>query len=273
VVEGMSPTDELANRAAAVLGIPCVCLQQGWSPFVHVGFRNMSFAAMAVWGEGFAALLRPGNPDQRFVAVGSFALASEVGFGREELAAAVGNRPAVAFFLQPDSPVITPVHQAAFHELVTRTAVRLPGSAILVREHPASPLPTAEREALVAIGAQMVKPERFALRAILETAQVAVSIYSTSLIEAVAMGAVPLVFNPTSMPRYEPDLESLGAGLERRSVEDAEDAIAELMCDSEARTALRDAGEGFRSGFFAAEDSPADRVISLVDDVTCTDGS
>jgi hypothetical protein len=264
VVEGMSPVDEIANRAAGVLGIPCFCLQQGWSPFVHVGFRNMTFDAMAVWGEGFADLLRPYNPDQRFVAAGSFALAAEVAAGREELASRVGGRPAVAFFLQPESPLIHRRHQAALRRLVMRVATELPECVVLVREHPAAALPAAERDALAAAGVLFAAPERFALRAVLDVADVAVSIYSTSLVEAAALGVVPIVFNPTSMPHYSPDIQALGVGFERKSVDDTEEAIATALRDRVERESLRAGTDRFRTRFFAQHGSPADRVLELV---------
>src|SRR5207245_2731811 len=53
VVEGNAPQDETINQACAQLGIPTVCVQQGWSPVLHNGFRNMSYTRMTVWGQGF----------------------------------------------------------------------------------------------------------------------------------------------------------------------------------------------------------------------------
>jgi hypothetical protein len=272
VVEGMSPGDELANRAARQLGIPTLCLQQGWSPFVHAGFRNMSYGAMAVWGQGFADLLAPSNPRQRFVAAGSFTLAAEVDTGRAELAATLTGRRAVAFFLQPRSPLIRSEHQEALLDLVARTAGRLSDRAVLVREHPGAPLATGEREALLAGGALLAEPGRFSLRAVLEVARTAVSIYSTSLVEAAAMGCVPIVFNPTSMPRYSPDLEALGAGVEARTVEEAEEAVVRLTEDEPARTELRPGLEGFRAAFFGGSASPADEVVGLLDELVAARG-
>ena len=76
--------------------ISCLCIQQGWSPIVHNGFRNMSFSAMLTWGEGFAELLRPHNPAQRFVVTGSpvFDRRHDGCSGRQRLRAATGgSRP------------------------------------------------------------------------------------------------------------------------------------------------------------------------------------
>src|SRR5699024_10609006 len=70
LAEGNAPEDETLARVGARLGLPTICVQQGWSPLVHTGFRNMSFAAMAMWGEGFGEILAPANPGQHFLAVG-----------------------------------------------------------------------------------------------------------------------------------------------------------------------------------------------------------
>ena len=48
VVEGNSPTDIIMSEASRFLDIPCFCIQQGWSPYVHSGFRNMCFTEMFV---------------------------------------------------------------------------------------------------------------------------------------------------------------------------------------------------------------------------------
>lgn len=267
VVEGMSSADEVANRAAHALGIPTVCLQQGWSPFVHAGFRNMTYDAMAVWGDGFAELLAPHNPAQRFAPVGSFVLAADVAAGRDALAEELGRRPAIAFFLQPISPLIRDEHQREMLELVRRTADELPDCRVLVREHPAWPLDDETRQRLADAGIVLVDAARFSLRPVLEASLAAVSIYSTSLVEAAALGCVPVVFNSTSMPRYSPDLDALEAGVETRTVDEAVRAIARVAQDAAARGRLTAGAERFRSRFFADDASPADATVRLIDEL------
>jgi hypothetical protein len=267
VVEGMSASDELANRAARALAIATLCVQQGWSPFVHSGFRNMSYDAMAVWGEGFAELLAPHNPGQRFSAVGSFALAAEIAAGREALAEELDGRPAVTFFLQPLSPLIRDEHQRAMLDLARRAAAELPECRVLVREHPGWPLDDATRRELTDADIALVDPARFSLRPVLEVSLAAVSIYSTSLVEAAAMGCVPVIFNPTSMPRYSPDLDALEAGIEARTPDAALRAIARVVEDGDARGRLISGAERFRSQFFADDASPADATVRLIDEL------
>ena len=72
VPEGNTPEDEILARVAERHGIASACIQQGWSPILHPAFHNLSYGAMLVWGEGFADLLAPANPRQRFIATGNF---------------------------------------------------------------------------------------------------------------------------------------------------------------------------------------------------------
>ena len=77
LVEGNAPQDAIIHQACVQLSIPVVCVQQGWSPIVHNGFRNMSYTKMLVWGDGFKDILQPFNPEQNFVVTGSHAVDSE----------------------------------------------------------------------------------------------------------------------------------------------------------------------------------------------------
>ena len=272
MVEGMSPGDEVANRAAHALGIPTLCLQQGWAPDVHVGFRNMSYDAMSVWGQGFADLLAPSNPAQRFVPIGNFSLTAEPGTDRAELAGKLDGRPAVAFFLQTRTTIMRREHEEALLALIERVTQRLPRAAILVREHPAWPVDGDARSAFEDSGIILVDPGRFSLLAVLEAASTAVSIASTCLVEAAAVGCLPIVFNPTSLPRYSPDLEALGAGVEARTLQEAEDAVVRLMEDDQARAALAPGLARFRERFFADDGSTPDKVVELLDELVAANG-
>jgi hypothetical protein len=99
---------------------------------------------------------------------------------------------------------------------------------------------------------------------VLEASLAAVSIYSTSLVEAAALGCVPVVFNPTSMPHYTPDLDALEAGIEARTVDAARQAIARLVDDAHEHGRLTAGAERFRSRFFADDASPADATVRLI---------
>ena len=268
VVEGGGPIDELANAAAHALRVPSVCLQQGWSPVVHSGFRRMSCDRMAVWGEGFRDLLAPFNPGLDFAVTGNPALGGGPASGR--LAAELDGRPAVAFFLQSTSAWIQPSDLDLMYELVRRAADRHPRAAVLVREHPGAPLGAAEREALGArANVRLVPASEWSLREVLDATSVAVSIYSTSLLEAAALGVPAVVFNPTSVPPLEPDLEALGAGLRAADVAGALEALDRLVAPVNGRAGLEAGSAAVRDRYFAgARPGAAGRMARAIETAT-----
>jgi hypothetical protein len=265
-IEGMSPLDELAAAAARRLGISSICVQQGWSPLIHAGFRGMGHTTMAVWGEGFAELLAPHNPGVRFAVTGNPALDAELSTGR--LRATIGDSAAVAFFLQSTSAWIREEHLRGFHELVTETAAALPETVVLVREHPGAPLSDDERRRMSsAENVRLVPAPDWSLREVLEAADLNVSIYSTSLLEGAALGTPAVIFNPTSLPPLEPDLVRLGAATRAASVDAAREQIAAGLNDPGERERLREGTAVVRDRYFAGGDAAdaAKRIAALVD--------
>lgn len=265
VAEGNSPHDELANRAAASLGIPCICVQHGWSPIVHSGFRRFSFERMLVWGDRFAELLAPHNPGQRFVATGNHALAP--GEDAARLAALLAGRPAVGFYAQATSQLIVPAHRAALFDLIRRFAENRPGAVALVREHPGWPLTAQERAALARDNVLLAPPHEYRLADVLCATVATVSIYSTTLLESAALGRPALVANPTSLPRYSPDLEELGAGVERRDPGELLPLLERLVDEPGERAAFADGLARTRERFFSALGGEAlERIAAEVED-------
>lgn len=97
VVEGNAYQDVVTSEACRLLEIPCFCIQQGWSPYIHTGFRNMSFSEMFVWGNRFAEMLRVYNPNQIFTVTGSHAIQLSDLMVKSDFARAIGffcSRPA-----------------------------------------------------------------------------------------------------------------------------------------------------------------------------------
>jgi hypothetical protein len=265
VVEGMSPLDEIGSQASKALGIRSICLQQGWSPLVHAGFRGMTHSTMAVWGQGFRELLEPHNPGVEFAVTGNPVLGAELSTGR--LREQIGDRRSVAFFLQSTSSWIGETHLRALHELVGRTARELPHAIVLVREHPGAPLSEAERAAMAAPpNVKMAPAGELSLREVLDAADVAVSIYSTSLLEGAALGTPAVIFNPTSLPPFEPDLAACGAAERADDAQVALAAIARILSDDDHRERMRAATATAREHFFAGGDS-ADAALRTAEEI------
>ncbi len=251
LAEGNQVDDELINRAARRLGIPVVCIQQGWCPIVHNGFRHLTFTKMLVWGEGFVELLRPYSPRQAFVVTGNHTLAAPP-------PADAADRRSITFFLQCESMLISPAAWQEFLALLRRVAATLTGTPIRVREHPNHPLPQATRAELERFPhLEMVPHPQFRMAEVLATTLLSVTIYSTTILESIAAGVVPLVVNLTPLPRYSPDVAAAGAGIEVHGCEEAFRVLARAAGDPGGLARFAEPMARFRRRYFDQGERPA----------------
>jgi hypothetical protein len=245
VVEGNAPSDEVINQACKLLGIPCICIQQGWSPIIHAAFRGFSFSKMLVWGDEFARLLAPYNPQQRFVATGSHVI------GPEGPVAHGARRDAISFFLQARSPMIDDAVWDGFLALLHAVARRCSARPILAREHPSAPLDEATRSRLRQLSnVELVDPRQVSLHDQLVRSRIAVSLFSTTLFESAAAGVVPVAVNPRVLRTFVPSLGAAGVGVEPTSWAEAESAIVQLSEDDDLLAQHVAACASFTGAFF-----------------------
>jgi predicted metal-dependent HD superfamily phosphohydrolase len=246
VPEGNAPINELVNRAAQSISIPTLCIQQGWSPVVHPGFRNMTYSGMCVWGDGFADLLAAYNPKQRFIATGNhIVVCRRQGDDR--------NRTAIAFFLQK-SFLITEAAWSHMLDLIAWSAREFPDSEVRVREHPSVPL--AEPDLAIFNGLpniRMAHPELETLNEVLVGCRVAVAMYSTTILEAAATGAVPLILNVNGFDHYSPNIAAEGGAVEVQDFAQARTALSRLMLEEEYWSSFDVALDRVRQRFFARD--------------------
>ena len=263
LVEGNAPTDEVLNQACKLLGISTVCIQQGWSPIVHNGFRNMSYGTMLVWGDVFASALAPFNPDQKFQVTGSHILEQTM---RELPGRNDRKRVAVSFFLQAPGPLISERRFGEFLELLEWTALSFPDVPVLVREHPSYRVGEDKREMARSISnVRFVDPDRVPLADVLAESLISVSVYSTTILESIGAGVIPIIFNATSLPKYYPDLDSFGVAIEVHDLLEAKNAVASLLNDNNRLAALQTAMATFRSCLFGSgQASSTDRIAEAI---------
>jgi hypothetical protein len=222
-VEGDAPYHELLAHLARRRGIPALCLQWGAFPYraPRIGFRRMGHDAFLTWGEGFAEQLRPHNRDLDFRAVGNHML---------------NPRPSpptrrIVFLLQGvDGVFILQKHWDEFLAFIAWTAAHYPGWEMLLRPHPSIPLTAREADDLAAPNIRMENSASTPLRDNLEGASLAVTITSSAILEAIAQDIVPFIFNPTSaVPRFKPDVTAWEAGIESKTLADAQREMAALL--------------------------------------------
>jgi hypothetical protein len=253
-VEGNAAYDELVSRTAQYLKIESVCIQQGSCPIIHTGFRNLSHSKFLVWGEGFAEVLRPFNPNQKFVAVGSHIIRQKN---------AVDIRGGIAFFLQSPGPLISQAAWESFLDFIVQIAGAYPSKEIFVREHPDFALRPFEKASLSRLkNIQFLSSPKFSLSDVLSRSSISVSIYSTTILESIASGVLPVIYNPTALPRFFPDVEAAGVGYEGKSQKEVLELIDRLLKNPEGFTSFQTARTEFCRTFFSADiHDPIDRIL------------
>jgi hypothetical protein len=225
VPEGNAAIYELVNQSAHAIRIPTLCVQQGWAPVVHPGFRNMSYSRMCVWGDEFAKMLAPYNPKQKFVVTGNHVVDCQP-------QGDIKKRRALAFFLQNGAHWLTEAAERGTLELIIWAAKRFPYSEIRVREHPGSALDAADARRLMAIeNVRMMSPAEFALKDVFSECRVATAITSTTILEALASGVVPLILDIGGFGSYYPNIAADGAAVEVSDFDAARIALERLMSD------------------------------------------
>ena len=236
VVEGNAPIDAITAEACRQLEIPCYCIQQGWSPYIHNGFRNLDYTEMLVWGRRFAEMLRPHNPKQRFSVVGSHIVG-----GRSPRQAPQWIR-ALGFFLQAPCALLSLSSYNVFIDLIADVAQTQPDVQVIIREHPSYPMPAVQQHIFKNyLNVHFSVPAAEPLSETIAACDMVVSVFSTVLLEALAMGVVPMICSIGALNRYEPDIASTGAAIEVYSVAEALQTIHELIAAPERLTPIREA--------------------------------
>ena len=248
VVEGNAPIDIITSEASRILGIPCYCVQHGWSPFVHTGFRNMRFTEMFVWGKRFAELLLPYNPFQIFFVTGSHAMQAV------DVYPARSNVDTISFFLQAPCALLGAKAYEQFVELIVDIAQYYSRLRVIVREHPGFPLPEESSQMLQSYpNVQFSIPAVEPLAEVINASDLVVSVFSTVLLEAMALNVVPLICSIGPMRAYKPAIASAGAAIEVHSLAEARSLIDEVIADPVRLQRIRRTISEVRHEFFSSQ--------------------
>ncbi len=222
IPEGNAPVYELFNLVSKKNNkIKTICIQQGWSPVYHNGFRKMHYDIFLTWGEEFSNLLQKYNPDQKFKAVGNHIL---------KLNQTKKVKSSIAFFHQGINFIITQKDSDLFFKLAITLATKYKKIKIIIREHPSNPIDsTTKNELLQHNNIIFMNPDKYTLSEVLAVSKIAISVYSTVLYEAMVFDVIPLSFNTTSLPSLDPSLDKLNLGIEEKKIDKTINEIDTLL--------------------------------------------
>lgn len=199
-MDGCQTEYQLAALFCGQKGIPSVCLQLGWPSMLHEGFHDMPYTYFLTWGKGFSELWEMRNKSIGFIDTG-YPYNVEVN----------GDHSAITFFLQAPVFLLTDAYLGRMYKLITDTAMRYGGCMILVREHPDYQVDEEQKKRWKELPNINIVSD-LPLADVFARTQIAVSCYSSSIMESVVHGCVPLVFCLATGARYNPDIEDEGIG-------------------------------------------------------------
>ena len=222
VVEGDATYHSLLAEIGCQLNIPVYCFQWG---FFHpldllINFAEMRFNKYLSWSPMFEKQLKPFNSKLDFISLGHLTPSSQ---------SRLGNK--IIFLSQYVTSFITKTDQELFIKLAKSLAERFPNQVVW-RPHP-SDLDNGKELLELKKSKVCVLNVRESLINQLQNSMLAVGIGSSSLIDALHCGVIPISFNTTCMKNYPFPLSEQGVGFEFKSFDDALQNITDLMTNQE----------------------------------------
>jgi hypothetical protein len=256
--EGDAWYQDVVSRVGEKYFIKSVCLQWGAFPYEtpRTGLRQLACSEFFAWGDFFVEQLKPYNLSTSFFAVGHPGI---------ELKTPTILSKRITFLLNTD-PNGTVSGLDFFHEqfweLISWTAMNSDDWKLTVRPHPAIPLTAHERNLLDSFpNVEVHDPLRTSLTQSLTNCDLAVTVSSSSIIEAVAFGAVPLIVNPSSW-NFQPEFGLHDAGFECKSLQSAIETVSALISSPIKLRAAQENLVRFRKRLFADAGDAVQAVIA-----------
>jgi hypothetical protein len=204
VLEGDAPYHIQISNACNTLGIKNFCFQWGLiqTTAAKTRFSNMNFTGFLTWGNFFTDQLVPYNSMQNFH-----------DFGHLNFSITKSSGHSIIFLDQGSSnPQIDQSHFQEYHKIILRFCQNT-HHKIIVRPHPNHDLCEVLRENLIQHGVE-ISNNKTSLSHDLSLSKVAVSIMSSSLLDASINGIIPVSFRYDQMEEYPFPLNQLKIGLE-----------------------------------------------------------
>jgi hypothetical protein len=254
--EGNAPVHELANLAAKKEpGLSVICIQQGWSPIVHNGFRNMHYDLFLSWGGVFTDILQPYNPRQKIINVGTHVLQVEKSSIKKDS----------ILFLSQGFDFYD--KSKSLLDFAIYVAKKNPKQKVIIREHPSSPIQENVKLKLNKLrNVRLMCPDLFSLSEVLNMSKIAVSTSSTVLYECILYNIVPFCFSTPCAVKMKPNLFDMNLGVEADNFDKAVTMMDELLNNEREvpRPFFRKNSPNKESFFLNSGDRAVEHIIRII---------
>ncbi|MBO8219526.1 hypothetical protein [Prochlorococcus marinus] len=225
VIEGVAPKDILISEVAKSMNISTFCVQHGYPPFIDTGFRNMQFSKFLAWGTGTSKLLQKYNPKQEFMIVGNHSLKT-----KNNYKVISKKKFKVGFFLQGECALLDKKEIRVFYKLILFSIKKYKNIDFIIREHPSSKINKNFKNEISKFKNVIISyPEENSISNDLESIDIAVSVFSSVIMESIALNVVPLICSFGTLPKYIPEIAKQGAAVEVFNLNDAKKELEKLL--------------------------------------------
>ena len=137
----------------------------------------------------------------------------------------------IVFLLQVDNKALIPnKHVSDFYGLTKYIVKEFSDWNVVMRLHPNMRKSNLTLNVKEFNNVEIHNAKDKTLSESLDGASIAVSIMSSSIMEAIAIGVIPFVFNPLYKEfNYQPDIDKLGLGIESKEIDSAKVSLSYLM--------------------------------------------
>lgn len=219
-IEGASPLDLSSVVAANALNCETIAIQYGMPPVMHAGYYNLPYSRFVLWGSGFADQFKRLMPRSQLEYKHYTSLTTR----SIEIKKRFNHHCVIA--IQGPVGFINPTAWDEFMELFQKLSEQ--PVDVWVKYHPSIPADIPEYDNF-----QFFRGDGSVTNYLMQQAHSMIGIYSTTLIEAPLMNCVPIVFNPTSVPKIYPQLEQYGVGYHTTTVDECIAVLSHLQSMTE----------------------------------------
>lgn len=160
------------------------CYQFGWPGYIHAGFGNLPYDTIYTWGDIYSRIWSRKNPHVKFATKGRLGHCN-----------AEGPHDCITFFLQAPVFVSSNENLSLFLDAILATIERFPRTTVLVRPHPEAGIDRG-------IARFLERPPDIELSKepdvedVYRRTSIAISQYSSCLVESELFGCRAICFNP-----------------------------------------------------------------------------
>ena len=229
VIEGDAPYQSILSEIGLKHKIPVYCLQ--WGIFhknkLRTAFSGMSYSKFLSWGFFFEKQLKEHSPHLDFIK-----------FGYPALSRINEDSKNIIFLSQGVGDNVEEKHEQELIRLAIDLAKKFP-ERVRWRSHPNSTLTIQAFSNLVKGGVEICDSKAH-IGCQLQDSMIAIGISTSSLVDAVNVGVIPVIFNSTCQKNYPFPIVEDGLGMEFGNSYDALKGIADIISNKDSINKFRE---------------------------------